>query len=397
MLPYNTLDNLNVDGKTVLVRVDFNVPLDLDGGIASDIRIQAHIATIQELLANNAKVILMSHLGAQRQSLRITADRLASYIKKPVSFSEDCIGPKAKGMIEKLNFGEVGLLENTRAHLGEERNDEKFAEELASLADIYINDAFATAHRKHASVAAVAHLFTEKGIGRLMERELTSLHKTLENPKKPVLYIIGGAKISSKLNILKELIGKADQMIVGGAMAHTFLEAKGLDVGRSLYEPDMISDAMRILQDAGMCGCRILLPNDVVVADKFLEGQKTKTVNVKDIPHSKIALDTGAQSLKNWKKAIDEAGTIFWNGPIGAFEAKPFDVGTKKLAEMIGSSKAYKVAGGGDTLSALTHTGTYNLMDYVSTAGGALLAYLEGAELPALTPLKKSKATKKAS
>lgn len=387
-----TLEQLNVADKIVLVRVDFNVPLK-DGAVADDTRIRAHLPTIHYLLSQSAKVVLMSHLGRPggkpepKYSLRPTAHRLEELLELPVAFAEDCIGPKAQNAVDALPKGRVLVLENLRYHNGEEANDQAFAATLANLGDVYVNDAFATAHRAHASTAGIAALMDEKGMGKLMESEIEALDGVLKHPKEPVMMIIGGAKVSSKLAMLEFLLPTADEMLIGGAMANTFLAALGHNMGRSLYETDYIPAARDILTKAASRGCAIHLPVDLVAATELTADAPHKICAASALPHDHMALDVGPATTQQWAKHIARAGTILWNGPVGAFEIKPFDRGTIAVAKAVGASKAFSLAGGGDTIAALEAAGQTRHIGYVSTGGGALLEFLEGRTLPGIAAL----------
>ncbi len=394
-LPF--IEQFNVTGKRVLVRVDFNVPIH-DGIISDDSRIAAHLPTIEWLTNNGAKVILMGHLGRPEgeknpdYTLKPIANRLARLLGSPVEFCNDCIGTEAEKTVAALNDGDVLLLENLRFYKEEQANDKGFTKKLASLADIYVSDAFGTAHRNHASIVGVPEHINQVALGHLMYNELEVLKKVLEKPEKPLLFITGGAKISSKIDILHHLLPKVDMMMVGGAMANTFLAAQGHSMGKSLYESDYMQEAKRILTDSAAMGCRILLPNDVVVAPTLEPDCETKTVAVDAIPANMMALDIGSKTIEIWAKMIKQAGTILWNGPMGVTEVEPFDKGTQGITEAIALSNAYSVAGGGDTLAALAKANMLNKVSYISTGGGALMEFLEGKTLPGIAALQKRKA-----
>ncbi|MBI1362605.1 MAG: phosphoglycerate kinase [Proteobacteria bacterium] len=392
-----TIDTLDVHGKTVLVRVDFNVPRAADGTITDDTRIRAHLPTIVDLQAKDARIVLMSHLGRpggqrdDKESLRGIAAHLSALLGQTVDFADDCIGPDAEEMAARLNPKGVGLLENLRFHAEEEANNPEFARKLAKLGDVYLNDAFGTAHRAHASTAGIAEFVAQKGIGRLMQQEVNALSKVFDKPKKPVLVISGGSKVSSKIDILRHLVTKADQMMIGGAMANTFLAALGHDMGNSLFELEQRANAKEILSLAGACGCRILLPVDVTVAEGLKENMPTQVADVEHIPADSMALDIGPKTAEQWSKLISQAGTILWNGPVGAFEIAPFDMGTTALAKAIAASQAYSLAGGGDTIAAIAKAGVEADIGYISTGGGSLLEFLEGKELPGIKAVGSSK------
>ena len=389
----HTIADLNLHNKTVLVRVDFNVPQNADGTVADDTRIRAHIPTLEALLAQNAKVVLMSHLGRPKGkdpefTLKPIADHLQKLMKDvKVSFVPDCIGPVAAKGVQQAAAGTIVLLENVRFYLEEERNDPLFAQKLSTLGDAYVNDAFGTAHRAHASTAGIADYMQNKAIGLLMAQEVGALSNVLENPKKPVVMIIGGAKVSSKLALLENLLPKADEMIIGGAMANTFLAAMGHKMGRSLYESDYMQAARTIMSKSAAMGCRLHFPADEVAADDFAANSPNAVYGLDDIPQNRMVLDVGPQTQKNWANRLKQAGTILWNGPVGAFEMEPFDAGTMALAAAIANSDAYSLAGGGDTLAAIAKSGVGHMFSYISTGGGSLLEYLEGKELPGLAAL----------
>lgn len=387
-----TLDSFDLNGKRVLVRVDFNVPLK-DGKVADDTRIRAHLPTINDLIAAGAKVVLVSHLGRpdgkrdSKYSLKPVHAKLETLLGKPVIWADDCIGSIAEKAVKQLNNGDVALLENLRFYAEEEANDVAFSAQLSQLADVYLNDAFATAHRAHASTAGIVSFVSQHGIGRLMQAEMEALSHVLETPKKPLLVIIGGAKISSKIGVLEYLLEKADQMIIGGAMANTFLAAMGHPMGKSLYESDRIETARDIMAQAASRGCRLLLPVDLIGATTFAENAPHDVYDISSLPADRMALDVGPETIEQCRHAIEHAGTILWNGPLGAAETKPFDTATNAIAEAVGASSAYTVAGGGDTIAALNAANAMDKLNYVSTAGGALLEYLEGRPLPALQVL----------
>lgn len=392
-----TLDTLDVRGKTVLVRVDFNVPRADDGTITDDTRIRAHLQTIIDLQGKDARIVLMSHLGRPNgtvqpaASLKGVAEHLSGLLGQAVDFADDCIGPEAEEMVARLNPKGVGMLENLRFHAEEETNNPDFARSLAKLGDVYLNDAFGTAHRAHASTAGIAEFMPAKGVGRLMQQEVDALTQVFETPKKPVLVISGGAKVSSKINILRHLVTQADQLMIGGAMANTFLAAMGHDMGNSLFEMEQRANAKEVLSLAGACGCRILLPLDVVVAKEVKAGAATTVVDIDSIPADSMALDIGPKTAEQWSKFAADAGTILWNGPVGAFEIAPFDAGTTTLAKAVAASGAYSLAGGGDTIAAIVKAGVTDDISYISTGGGSLLEFLEGKELPGLKAVSQTK------
>lgn len=398
MPDFLTLDTLVFRGKTVLLRADLNVPMK-DGRITDSSRLERLLPTLNELSKADAKIVILSHFGRPdgkpdpKYSLRPVAAELANIWQHPVAFAEDCIGPKALTAIQALAPGQAVVLENTRFHPGEEANDKLFAESLAALGDIYINDAFSAAHRAHASTEAIAHLLPS-GAGRLMQTEIAALHKALTNPERPVIAIIGGSKISTKLDLLQNLIAKVDVLVLGGGMANTFLAAKGVAIGKSICEPDMYETARTISKAAEAKGCGIILPKDVVVASALVAGVETKTVNVNAVPADQMILDVGPQTTQEIKSTLDMCKTVVWNGPLGAFETPPFDKATNEVAigvaDLTKRGRILSVAGGGDTVSALANAGVTNALSYISSAGGAFLEWMEGKELPGISALKQA-------
>jgi phosphoglycerate kinase len=397
MTRFRTLDDLDPAGKRVLVRVDFNVPIK-DGAVSDATRIERAAPTIRELAAKGAKVVLLSHFGRPKgarnpeMSLGAIVPALSRVLGgTEVTFAEDCVGEAASKVVDSLNDGEVALLENLRFHAGEEKNDADFARELARLGDLYVNDAFSAAHRAHASVEALARLLPAAA-GRLMQEELEHLQKALENPDRPVMAVVGGAKVSTKLDLLTNLVAKVDSLIIGGAMANTFLFAMGRDIGNSLCETEMRGTVEEILERAKQAGCEVLLPNDVVVAPEFKEGAPASTAFVTDVPGDRMILDLGPRSVGAIGRHMEHAKTLVWNGPLGAFEIPPFDRATndaaKKAAELTRAGKLLSVAGGGDTVAALAHAGVLEDFSYVSSAGGAFLEWLEGKTLPGVQALQ---------
>ncbi len=396
MKKYKTLDGLDVKGKRVLVRADLNVPMK-DGRVADRTRIERTVPTLKELMDRGAKVVVMSHLGrpkgkvAPEFSLKPVADVLAEILGRPVPFATDCVGEAAAAVVGKMKDGDIALLENVRFHAGEEKNDAGLAKQMAALGDIYVDDAFASAHRAHSSTEAVARLLPSAA-GRLMQAELDALTAALEAPKHPVAALVGGAKISTKMDVLGHLISKVDKLIVGGAMANTFLFAAGVDVGKSLCEKDMAKDATAIVEAARKRGADVLLPVDATVAKEFKEGAKSETVAIGKVPADAMILDVGPATVERLKKELAACRTLLWNGPLGAFEIAPFDTGTTALAReaarLTKAGSLLSVAGGGDTVSALTHAGAIDGFSYVSTAGGAFLEWLEGKDLPGVAVLR---------
>jgi phosphoglycerate kinase len=393
---FHTIDDLDVAGKRVLLRADLNVPVK-DRRVTDATRIERLAPTINTLIAKRAKIVVMSHFGRPKgvdpsQSLRPLVGPLSQAIGgKTVQFASDCVGPEAKKVVDALKPGEVALLENLRFHPEEEKNDPGFAKQLAALGDVYIDDAFSASHRAHASIEALAHLLPNAA-GKLMQAELEALGAALERPQTPVMALVGGSKVSTKLDLLKFIISKVDRLAIGGAMANTFLFAQGRGVGRSLCEKEMADTARDILKAAEARGCEMILPDDAVTADKLEAGVMTRTVGVDAIPSDAMILDIGPDSVKRIEAALSECKTLVWNGPVGAFETKPFDRATvalaKKVAELTEGKKLLSVAGGGDTVAALAAAGVEDKLTYVSTAGGAFLEWLEGKELPGVAALQ---------
>lgn len=395
-MSFKTIDDIkDAAGKRVLVRVDLNVPMK-DGKITDDTRIRAVAPTIRDLSAMGAKVILLAHFGRPNgevvadMSLAPVAPAVAAVVGRPVAFASDCIGAAAADAVAKLGNGEILLLENTRFHKAEEKNGADFAKALAENGDAYVNDAFSAAHRAHASTEGLAHLLPAFA-GRSMQAELTALGAALGQPKRPVLAVVGGAKVSSKIDLLENLVGKVDLLVIGGGMANTFLAAKGVNVGKSLCEHDLADTARKIMAAAEKAGCEIVLPVDAVVAREFKAGAANETVGLNAIPADAMMLDVGAASIETVKTKIDGAATLVWNGPLGAFEIEPFDRATVAAAQHAAArtkdGKLLSVAGGGDTVAALNHAGAAGDFSYVSTAGGAFLEWLEGKELPGVKAL----------
>lgn len=391
-----TIDDLDVEGKRVLVRVDLNVPIE-NGEVADDTRIKRVLPTIAKLKQGGAKVILMSHLGRPKgerspeTSLRSVAKRVEELLNGgPVLFLDDCVGPDVENALKALGNGDVAMLENLRYHEGEKANDVGFAKQLAALGDIYVDDAFSSAHRAHASVEAIAHLMPAYA-GKLMMAEISALSIALADPKRPVMAIVGGAKVSTKIDVLKNLATCMDVLVVGGGMANTLLNAQGVDVGNSLYEPDFVETVTEVLASAKKSGCEIFLPVDEVVADDLAPGTNWKVCGVNEIPSNMMVLDQGPESIERLKEKLGEMKTLLWNGPLGAFEVAPFGKGTLALAEESGrlskEGKLVSIAGGGDTVRALNMVGATPDFTYVSTAGGAFLEWLAGRQLPAVMAL----------
>ncbi|MBA4804938.1 MAG: phosphoglycerate kinase [Brevundimonas sp.] len=397
-MTFRTLDDArDLGGKTALVRVDFNVPME-DGRVTDDTRLRAAVPTIQRLRDAGAKVALLAHFDrpkgqrAPSMSLEPVVDELENLLGAPVRFAPDCVGPEAKAALADLDVGGVILLENVRFHAGEEKNDPAFAAQLAELGDVYVNDAFSAAHRAHASTEGLARLLPAYA-GESMRRELEALDKALGTPVKPVLGIVGGAKVSTKLDLLKNLVGKLDRLAIGGGMANTFLFAQGIDIGGSLAERDMADTAREILAEAEAKGCEILLPRDVVVATDLKPGVETRTVLAREaIAEDEKILDAGPLTVEALVKAMALSRTLIWNGPLGVFEVPPFDAATVKAAQaaaqLAKTGAITAVAGGGDTVAALHHAGVAEDMTFVSTAGGAFLEWMEGKPLPGVEALR---------
>jgi phosphoglycerate kinase len=390
-----TIRDLDAAGKRVFVRVDFNVPLE-DGKITDDSRIVAALPTIKALLAQGAVVILASHLGRpdgkvlDSLRLRPVAERLSQLLKMPVPVTGDALGAGTEDAIKRLKPGEVILLENLRFHAEEEKNDPEFAKALASYADVYVNDAFGTAHRAHASTEGIARLLPSYA-GLLMEKEIEFLGKLMENPERPFAAIIGGAKVSGKIQVLRNLVDKVDVLVIGGGMANTFLLAQGKSVGKSLAEPDRIEDAKAIMASAERHGTKIVLPSDVVVAKEVTRGSEYKTLPADKVPASWNIVDIGKASLEAMRKALEPARTVFWNGPLGVFEIPTFAVGTREIARFLAGraqAGATVVVGGGDSVAAVEQQGLADKMTHISTGGGASLEFLEGKELPGVAVLQ---------
>jgi phosphoglycerate kinase len=398
MAKFNTLDDLDLTGKRVLVRVDLNVPVQ-NGRVTDATRIERLAPTLKTLADKGAKTVLLSHFGRPKGkpdpefSLRpLIAPLSEAAGGRPVHFAEDCVGPEAKRVIQSLENGEIALLENVRFHPGEEKNDPAFAKQLAELGDVYVNDAFSAAHRAHASTEGVAHLLPSAA-GRLMQAELEALGAALETPKRPLAAIVGGAKVSTKLDLLNFMLDKVELLIIGGAMANTLLLAQGVEVGRSLCERDMLETARGILRKAQTSGREIVLPVDAVVAREFKANAPSETVKVGAVPADAMILDVGPATVADIERRLAACRTLVWNGPLGAFETPPFDRGTVEIARRVAAltkgGKLLSVAGGGDTVSALGHAGVVDDLSYVSTAGGAFLEWLEGRELPGVAALAK--------
>jgi phosphoglycerate kinase len=399
MADFKTLDDITVKGKRVLVRADLNVPMK-DGKITDASRIERQAPTIGELSDKGARVIVLSHFDRPKgkvvpeMSLKPIAPALAKELGKPVAFASDCVGDVAKDAVAKLKDGDIVLLENTRFHKGEEANDPEFTKQVASLGDIFVNDAFSAAHRAHATTTGLAYLLPSAA-GRSMQAELEHLDKALGNPSRPVMAVVGGAKVSTKLDLLQNLISKVDYLVIGGAMANTFFVAEGRQVGKSLAERDMVDTALAIVHKATETGCVLILPTDVVAAKEFKAHAEHRTVEIGHVHADEMILDVGPKSIAEFANRLKVTKTVVWNGPFGAFETVPFDKGTTAAAKAVAAeTKAenlISVAGGGDTVAALNHAGVSADFTYISTAGGAFLEWLEGKTLPGVEALAHSK------
>lgn len=387
-----TVKDFDVKGKRVFVRVDFNVPLDDEGNITDDTRIKAALPTITYLIENEAKVILASHLGRPKgkfnpkYSLAPVAKRLSELLNKEVIFANDCIGPQVEELVNKMNPKDVLLLENLRFYPQEEENDREFAKKLASLADIYINDAFGTAHRAHASTAGIAE-YLPSGAGFLMQKEIEIMGKALENPERPFVAVLGGAKVSDKIGVITNLLNKVDSLLIGGGMVFTFLKAKGYEIGKSLLEEDKIELARSIMKEAEEKGVDLVLPEDIVVTEEIKEGSPYKTVSSSEIPSNLIGVDIGEKTREKFAQIIKRAKLVVWNGPMGVFEIRSFAEGTLAIAKAMAESGAITIVGGGDSAAAVEQLGFADKMTHISTGGGASLEFLEGKELPGVAVL----------
>ena len=392
MAAIRTLKQADVAGKRVLCRVDFNVPLK-DGKVTDDLRIRAALPTIEYLVGQNARVILISHLGRpagtgyeEAYSLAPVAQHLSQLLGAPVAFATDTIGPNAHQKADALEDGQVLLLENVRFDKREKKNDPEFTRELASLGQVFVNDAFGTAHRAHSSTAGLAD-FLPAYAGFLMEREISTLKGMLDNPAHPFVAILGGSKVSDKIGVLDSLMEKADTLLIGGGMCFTFLKAEGYGIGTSLCEDDLLDTAKRLMQKAKDKGVKLLLPVDVVVADKFAEDADSKTVDIDAIPDNMMGLDVGPKTVERYAAEIAKAATVFWNGPMGVFEMKPFEAGTRGVGEACAEAPGKTIIGGGDSAAAAKQFGLDGRMDFISTGGGASMELVEGKTLPGVAPL----------
>ncbi|BBB48243.1 phosphoglycerate kinase [Pelolinea submarina] len=388
MFNKKSVKDIDVKGKKVLVRVDFNVPIK-DGKISDDTRIRAALPTINYLIDQGAALILCSHLGRPKDepdpaySMKPVAEYLGELLNKKVAFAEDCIGPKAEAAAAALKPGDVLVLENTRFHKEEKKNDPEMARQLASLADVFVNDAFGSAHRAHASTEGVTK-FLPSVAGFLLEKEIKYLDQAIENPKRPFVAILGGAKVSDKIGVIKNLLTKADTVLIGGGMANTFFKAQGYPVGDSLVEDDALDTARELVKEGGS---KLRLPVDMVIADKFDNDAQTKIIDVGPVPDGWRILDVGPETVKNFSKVISEAGTVVWNGPMGVFEMSNFAKATFAVAKAVADSHAISIIGGGDSAAAIAQSGLADKISHISTGGGASLEMLEGIQLPGLAAL----------
>lgn len=394
MLNKRTVEDLQLEGKRVLVRCDFNVPMDENRNITDDRRITSALPTINYLLDHGAKVILMSHLGRPKgqpnpkYSLEPVANRLSELLKKEVVFADDekVVSENVKNIVNNMKSGDIVLLQNTRYRSEEEKNGEEFAKELASLGDLYVNDAFGTSHRAHASNVGVSS-FLPSSVGFLVKKEIEVMGKALENPERPFVAILGGAKVSDKIGVIENLIEKVDTILIGGGMAYTFLKAKGYNIGKSLLEEDKIDLAKSLMEKANAKNVKLLLPVDTVVAKEFKNDTEYKTVNVDSIPEDMMGLDIGEKTVKLFSEEIKNAKTVVWNGPMGVFEMENFKVGTDEIARAMAETSAVTIVGGGDSASAVEKAGYEDKMTHISTGGGASLEFLEGKVLPGIAAI----------
>ncbi len=393
-MSFTTIEQLPLTGRRVFIRVDFNVPLNKSGAVTDDTRIREALPTIQYARQQGAKILLASHLGRPKGkvdpafSLRPAAERLATLLASPVSLAPDCVGPPVQERVSRLTNGEVLLLENLRFHAEEEKNDPTFAQALANLTDVYINDAFGSSHRAHASVVGMVPYVSDKGVGFLMQKEVTALSRLLEHPAHPFVAILGGAKVSDKIGLIGSLLSRVDTIIIGGAMAYTLLQAQGVRIGKSLVEPDKIAEVKATLSEAAKRGVTILVPQDHIIAAELQAGVNSAPTTGPNIPDDRLGVDIGPRSIAAFCDAVRSAHTVLWNGPMGVFEIPPFDQGTRALAEAVAATDCYSVAGGGDTVAALTQAGLAAKISHISTGGGASLEFLEAGDLPGLAALR---------
>lgn len=393
-----SIKDVDLAGKRVFIRVDFNVPLDANNEITDDTRIRAAVPTIQYAMDKGAKIVLASHLGRPKgkpdakYSLAPAVKRLSELLGKEVKLAPDAIGEEVRQMADALQAGDVLMLENVRFHAGEEKNDSEFAGQLAQLADVYVNDAFGTAHRAHASTEGITHFVEQSVAGLLMEKELQYMGKALESPERPFVVILGGAKVSDKIAVIENLLKSADAILIGGAMAYTFLKSQGIETGRSLVEDDKLDLAEDLLQRAKDKGVELLLPADNLVVDKSFWEKDVQTVDyhscsVQEIKPDEAGLDIGEEAIKQFSEKIKSAKTVVWNGPMGMFERPPFDTGTRAIAEAVASSGATTIVGGGDSVAAVSEAGVADRITHISTGGGASLEFLAGDNLPGVDAL----------
>lgn len=386
---FRTIRDINFKSKKVLIRVDFNVPLDKSQNITDDTRIRAAIPTLKLIAEQGGRLIIMSHLGRPKgtpdpkYTLKPVVARLSDLMGCPVAFAQDCIGEEAKNKAAQLKDGQILLLENLRYYAQEEKNDPTFSKALAALGEIYVSDAFGTAHRAHASTAGIADILPAYA-GLLMEKEITYLNKVTQSPERPMVAIMGGAKVSDKIMVIENLLGKVDTLLIGGGMAFTFLKAQGRQIGKSLCEDDKVEVAAQILQKAKASGKNVVLPKDVVIATEIKEGVPAKTVSADSIPADQAGLDIGPQTIEAFRTELQKAKTVLWNGPMGVFETKPFDKGTREIAQIMTGLHAVTVVGGGDSVAAIEQMGAAQKVSHVSTGGGACLEFLEGRTLPGI-------------
>ena len=393
-----TMDTYDFSGKKALVRVDLNVPQDANGKVTDDNRARAIVPTVNKILKDGGSVILMSHLGRPKgkvnatMSLKPIGEHLSTLLGKPVIFAADCVGPDAKTKAAALKPGEILLLENLRFHPEEEAGDEAFSKSLSELGDVYVNDAFGTAHRAHASTTIVAKFFpNDKLFGHLMQAEIDSVGKVLGKPQRPMTAIVGGSKVSSKIDVLQNLIGTCDELIIGGGMANTFVKAQGGQTGASLVEDDLLETARAIIKEAAEKGVKLHIPTDAVVADAFAENANTDQCAADAVPDGWMALDIGPKTIEAFRAAVLRSKTLLWNGPMGVFEMKPFQQGTVAIAQAVAeatSKGAFSLVGGGDSVAAVNQFGLADKISYVSTGGGAMLEYLEGKVLPGIAAVQ---------